>query len=39
MKVLGIKKLETNREQLSLLLKQNEFLLITQQEQPVGINC
>jgi hypothetical protein len=37
MKALGIKKLETNREQLSLLLKQKEFLLITQQEQPVGI--
>ncbi len=37
MKALGIKKLETNREQLSLLLKQKEFLLITQQEQPLGI--
>jgi predicted HTH domain antitoxin len=37
MKALGIKKLETNPEQLSLLLEQNEFLLITQQEQPLGM--
>jgi len=38
MKALGIKKLETHPEQLSLLLEQNEFLLITtQQEQPLGM--
>jgi len=37
MKALGIKKLEKNPEQLRLLLEQNEFLLITQQEQPLGM--
>ncbi len=38
MKSLGIKKLETNPERLSLLLKQNEFLLITTQpRQPLGM--
>ncbi|KHD04909.1 hypothetical protein PN36_15335 [Candidatus Thiomargarita nelsonii] len=37
MKALGIKQIKTNPGQLSLLLKQNEFLLITQQEQPLGM--
>lgn len=37
MKALGIRKLETHPEQLSLLLEQKEFLLITQQEQPLGM--
>ena len=37
MKALGIKQIKTNPGQLSLLLEQNEFLLITQQEQPLGM--
>jgi len=37
MKALGIKQIKTNPGQLNLLLKQNEFLLITQQEQPLGL--
>jgi len=38
MKALCIKKLETHPEHLSILLEQNEFLLITtQQEQPLGM--
>jgi predicted HTH domain antitoxin len=38
MKALRIKKLERHPEQLRLLLEQNEFLLITtQQEQPLGM--
>jgi len=37
MKALGIKQIKNNPGQLSLLLKQNEFLLITQQEQPLGM--
>lgn len=37
MKALGIKKLESHPEQLSRLLEQHEFLLITQQEQPFGM--
>ncbi|MCK5720666.1 MAG: UPF0175 family protein [Thiomargarita sp.] len=38
MKTLGIKKLETNPEQLSFFLEQDEILLITaQQEQPLGV--
>ena len=38
MKALGIKKLETHPEQLSCLLEQQEFLLITTlEEQPWGM--
>ncbi|MBE9561736.1 MAG: UPF0175 family protein [Proteobacteria bacterium] len=36
MKTLGIKKLETNPEQLSFFLEQDEILLITAQ-QPLGV--
>ena len=37
MKALGIKQLKTNPGQLSQLLEQKEFLLITKQEQPLGV--
>lgn len=37
MKALGIKQLKTNPGQLSQLLEQKEFLLITKQEQPLGM--
>ena len=37
MKALGIKQIKTNPGQLSQLLEQKEFLLITKQEQPLGM--
>jgi len=37
MKALGIKQIKTNPEQLSQLLEQQEFWLITKQEQPLGM--
>ncbi len=37
MKALGIKQIKTNPGQLTQLLEQNEFLLILQQEQPLGM--
>jgi hypothetical protein len=37
MKALAIKQFNKNPEQLSQMLEQNELLLITKQEQPLGM--